>query len=68
MLWQWALGHLRDLMGGLHGKREARSLGTGVLTMLWQKAFSIFFVISNPFGEWLCFPKILGIATLNCDL
>ena len=41
MLWQWALGHLRDLMGGLHGKREARSLGTGVLTMLWQKAFSM---------------------------
>lgn len=55
-------------MCGLHGKREARSLGTEVLTMLWQKAFYIFFVISNPFGEWLCFPKISGIATLNCDL
>ena len=55
-------------MGGLHGKREVRSLGTEVLTTLWQKECYIFFVISNPFGEWLCFPKISGIATLNCDL
>lgn len=44
-------------MGAVRGEREARSLGTGVLTTLWQKAFCIFFVITNPLGEWPCFSK-----------
>lgn len=55
MLQQWLLCTRETLIDGVRGEREARSLGTEALIILWQEAFCILFVITNPFGEWPCF-------------
>lgn len=48
------LGTRGALIGGVHRERKPGPWDQ-VLTTLWQKALCIFFVSSNPFGEWPCF-------------